>query len=364
MSRSLEKYFRSRPEVGLLVSLLEAYSPSGRTGEALEVLTGFLEERGLQPRIDEHGTLTCRLEGEPKVLICGHIDTVPGRLPVVMRGDVVSGRGAVDAKSPLSASAVALARFAEKGGRGVMFAVVSDEESEGGEGTRALIGRLPGTLRWGIVAEPTRGRGVAVSYHGRLAFRLDVRGRPMHASACIRFRNPIESCFQAYSAVKSSVLDLLGETPICPTIVEGGGHRGLMPESCSMYVDIRIPPGFTVKQVMDVVERAVAAFRGDRLEYHVEWCGFEEPFSVDPENPLVKVFTGRIRKIMGEEPLLIRKLGTSDFNLIGRGLGIPVVAYGPGNPRLSHTDIERVSIREYLASIDVLEAVLEELTVV
>ena len=360
MLRYSKRCSRSR-EVDLLVSLLEAYSPSGETAEALEVAASFLEEAGLSPSIDKHGTLTCSTGGEPKVLVCGHIDTIPGKLPVVVKGDVVSGRGAVDAKGPLATAIAALARLAEKGVDGALLAAVSDEETEGGEGTRSLVRSLPSSLEWSIVAEPTRGRGVAVSYHGRLTFKLVVRGRPMHASASIRFENPIEACFKAYAKIKESVVALLGKAPICPTAIQGGGHHGLMPEECSMYIDIRVPPGYAVKQVMERIRQAVDMLGGSKLEHEIEWYSFEEPYSVDPENPLVTVFASKIREILGVEPLLIRKLGTSDFNLIGRELGIPTVAYGPGNPRLSHTNIERLSISEYLDSIRVLESVLEVL---
>ena len=42
----------------------------------------------------------------PRILLCGHMDTVPGEIPVRIEGDLLYGRGAVDAKSSLAAMLV------------------------------------------------------------------------------------------------------------------------------------------------------------------------------------------------------------------------------------------------------------------
>jgi len=348
-------------EVKLLVSLLEAYSPSMNTQEALGVLSDFLGDHGLEARVDCNLTLTCSLGGEPRLLACGHIDTVPGALPVTVSGDVVSGRGAVDAKGPLAAMAAAAARLA---GRvdGLLLAAVSDEEARDGVGTSQLLAGLPPGVRWAVVAEPTRGNGVAVSYNGRVLLRLVAEGVPMHVSASVKFPSAVDRCIEAYRAVKEEVLKLVGATPVCPVKVHSEGVDGVMPSSCSMDVDVRIPPGFRTAEVLDAVERGLRSLSpGKRTSVSISVLGVEEPYSVDPESDLVRVFEKYIRVLAGAEPRLIKKLGTSDFNLIGRMRGIPVVAYGPGSPRLSHTRVERLSIREYLAAINVLEAVFGEL---
>ena len=41
--------------------------------------------------------------GSPKILLCGHMDTVPGKIKVRKEGDYLYGRGASDAKAPLMA---------------------------------------------------------------------------------------------------------------------------------------------------------------------------------------------------------------------------------------------------------------------
>ena len=60
-------------------------------------------------------------------------------------------------------------------------------------------------------------------------------------------------------------------------------------------------------------------------------------------------------------PILIRKTGTGDMNVIGNQLKIPVVTYGPGDPHASHTIDEKVSMDEYLRGIEVLKKTLHHL---
>jgi len=322
----------------------------------------MLGKAGIDVNIDDYGVLTCTGE-KPIVLLCGHVDTVPGQLPVTLRNGILSGRGVVDAKGPLAAMICAFLRLQEEVREMVYFAVVSDEETPEGLGTEALLERLPRSIKYGIIGEPSRGRGVTVSYHGRLSFWLEVRGKAMHASASIARSNAIESCFQLYSSIKSRLLQSLGRIPICPTVVHGGDNLSSLPESCRLHVDLRVPPRFSLQEIKRIILDKVDRFRAEEKSFKVDivFNSSVEPFSVKQDSILVKTFLESIKEVMKVEPILINKLGTSDFNLIGRRLGIPVVAYGPGNPRLSHTNIERLLVSEYLSSIDVLERVVKSL---
>ena len=79
-------------------SLVEAPSPSGEEGPALVVAELLLREAGLSVERQEVGSparfnLLAR-KGRPRVLLCTHLDTVPGALPIDIRDGVLHGRGA------------------------------------------------------------------------------------------------------------------------------------------------------------------------------------------------------------------------------------------------------------------------------
>jgi LysW-gamma-L-lysine carboxypeptidase len=50
---------------------------------------------------------------------------------------------------------------------------------------------------------------------------------------------------------------------------------------------------------------------------------------------------------------MVKKTGTSDMNLFAQCQNIPMFAYGPGESRFDHTEVEHVRISEYLACIEV-----------
>ncbi|MGE5140747.1 MAG: M20/M25/M40 family metallo-hydrolase, partial [Rudaea sp.] len=92
--------------VNTFLDLVRIDSPSGSEGEAAQYVAGVLRELGLEPRIDEMGNVTARLEGKGKpLLLSAHMDNVePGRgiTPVIENGDIKS-----DGKTVLGADDLA-----------------------------------------------------------------------------------------------------------------------------------------------------------------------------------------------------------------------------------------------------------------
>jgi LysW-gamma-L-lysine carboxypeptidase len=77
---------------------------------------------------------------------------------------------------------------------------------------------------------------------------------------------------------------------------------------------------------------------------------------------LVRSFLGAIRS-QGGTPVFKRKTGTSDMNVLGEKWRTDMIAYGPGDSTLDHTNSERLDIDEYARSIGVLkEAVKRSLS--
>jgi LysW-gamma-L-lysine carboxypeptidase len=83
-----------------------------------------------------------------------------------------------------------------------------------------------------------------------------------------------------------------------------------------------------------------------------------EPFEADHSSPLVRALSLSILDVCKVRPLLLRKTGTGDMNVLGNSLKIPVVTYGPGEPHVSHSKDERVEIQSYLTSIEIYNRAL------
>jgi len=105
--------------VDLLQGLVSIRSLSGEESEASSWLVDRLETLDLERcRVDEAGNAVGELgavDASRTVVLLGHIDTVPGEIPVRVErsaeGQRLYGRGAVDAKGPLATFAIAAARL-------------------------------------------------------------------------------------------------------------------------------------------------------------------------------------------------------------------------------------------------------------
>ena len=96
--------FSDRDADALLTGLVERYSPSREEGPATSYLVEQMHAQGLRAYRDAAGNAVGELgEGERTILLLGHIDTVRGPIEVRREGNLLFGRGTVDAKGPLAA---------------------------------------------------------------------------------------------------------------------------------------------------------------------------------------------------------------------------------------------------------------------
>src|SRR5437867_13336497 len=97
--------------IELLEEMLSIPSPSTQERQLGQWLVSRLRSMGFAARRDEAGNVVAFWGSGPReVVLLGHIDTVPGFIPVRRDGDRLFGRGAVDAKGPLAAAITAGAR--------------------------------------------------------------------------------------------------------------------------------------------------------------------------------------------------------------------------------------------------------------
>ena len=99
----------------LLKQLVETYSPSHNEDNAVQFFINELEQFGIQCiHVDEVGNAIGKIgNGNLNIYLIGHIDTVPGNLPVILENGKLFGRGSVDAKGCLCAFAKAASKFKE-----------------------------------------------------------------------------------------------------------------------------------------------------------------------------------------------------------------------------------------------------------
>ena len=143
---------------------LDTVNPPGNETRAAELLRDYLEEAGvrceLYAKVPERANLVARIPGGggPRLLLLSHTDTVlasPEEWSVdpwsgALHDGEVWGRGALDMKGQVAASAVAIATLARAGfepAGDLVFAACADEEVGEDFGLSWLFREHPDAVR-------------------------------------------------------------------------------------------------------------------------------------------------------------------------------------------------------------------------
>ncbi len=362
---------RKREEyaISLLTKLLETYSPSGEEASISDFLFQETKNLGLKTRRDKVGNVIGELgTSPPTILLCGHMDTVPGVIHVRMEGGRLYGRGAVDAKSSLAAMIMASTLLLEDNFPGKVIIVgVVDEEGKG-RGTKQLIRELP-EVDYAIFGEPSGVENITIAYKGSLHLKITCETETGHSAASWLFENAIERAFDIWQLIKNSNLgpekqdSYFYSVTHCITNIDGGANSSTVPSKCDIALDIRIPPGHNPQQVFKIIENLIEQYKTDhpKVSVKIEIEDSCEPYESNPKSTLVRSLSWAIRRVRSKQAILLRKTGTGDMNLLGSAMGIPTVTYGPGNSRLDHTFNEFIEIKEYIDSIEVYQRTVKRL---
>ncbi|MGQ9625747.1 MAG: [LysW]-lysine hydrolase [Anaerolineae bacterium] len=342
-------------ERAILREMLEIYSPSGQEGELADYLVRRMKELGFRAYQDAVGNAVgISGEGEREIVLMGHIDTVPGFIPVRLEGDVLYGRGAVDAKGPLAAFIMACKRVGSLPGLRLVLIGAVEEEAATSKGAReALCHFSPDYV---IIGEPSGWEHITIGYKGRLLIDFRLEREAGHSAGqeegvcaeAVDFWKRLQGIAGRHNSGQARLFDRLDLSLRCIN----SGSDGLR-EWVEATVGIRLPPGLEVASLKE----EILASAGD---IQVNFYGEEIPFRAKKNNPLVRAFLSAIRRA-GGEPTFKLKTGTSDMNVAGPAWRCPIVAYGPGDSALDHSPHERIDLKEYEKAIGVLADVLRKL---
>jgi LysW-gamma-L-lysine carboxypeptidase len=386
--------------IELVHGLVAIRSLSRQEAEAARWLADRMQRAGYdRAYVDDAGNAVGEI-GRPDagrtLVLLGHIDTVPGNIPVridaTATGDVLYGRGSVDAKGPLATFVAAAARagasWALSSDLRVVVVGAVEEEAATSKGARAIAARFDGVREPSplacVIGEPSHWHRITLGYKGRLLLDLDLRQPMAHtagpeagvASVAVDIWNRAASAAQQYNAGRGKAFDQLSpslrrfvtsttdEMFDCvdaqiawrlPLGVEGETLAGDMISWTAAHLDATLP----TLDIRAVLEGQRVTLTGSRTEITFRFRGFEKAWRSDRQNALVRSFLAAIRSVDDSaQPGFVVKTGTSDMNVVGPLWRCPIVAYGPGDSALDHTPNEHLSLDEYWRAVLVMESML------
>ena len=391
--------------VELLRGLVSIPSLSHQETHAVHWLVDQMQQLGYDRAfVDSAGNAVGEV-GSPSaahtVVLLGHIDTVPGNIPVRIEtgaaGPVLYGRGSVDAKGPLATFAAAAARLGSAWAQrhGVRLVVVGavEEEAATSKGARFIRDRFDGTAEPApdacIIGEPSGWQRITLGYKGRLLVEMTASQPMAHtagpergvATVAVELWNWLAAYADRFNADRPKAFDQF--LPSLRALQTWTGDD--MQDRVQARTGIRLPLDFDLDTfVVDLAEWAahcagahspppgslprIAAgaahtihLAGPATAISLNLLGHEPAWRSDRSSPLVRAFLAGIRAIGAERPGFVVKTGTSDMNVVGPAWGCPIVAYGPGDSSLDHTPHEHIHLDEYWQAVLVLEQTLRNL---
>ena len=338
-------------------------SYSGEEKELAHFLVGWAREHGFERAyVDAVGNAVAEIgpaTATRTLVLLGHMDTVPGDIPVRIEDEKLYGRGTVDAKGPLCTFFCAATRVNILSDVRLVVVGAVEEESATSRGARHIRDRFlqEGVPEGCIIGEPSTWDRITLGYKGRLLVDFTAIEASTHtagpgafgvADKACRWWSELKSICTRYNKGKVKAFD-----KILPSL------RNMWTESDGLYNTVHAHVGLRLPLHIDVntLERDIQSL-AEEVGGHVQFRGYEPAFMADKRSSLVRAFTIAIRAIGGKPGFKV-KTGTSDMNVVGPAWGCPIVAYGPGDSSLDHTPDEHISLEEYWKAIEVLTLVLE-----
>ena len=344
-----------------LLGLVTHFSPSGAESGAVDWLVARMQSLGAGKAFrDEAGNAVGVWGSGPKqVILLGHIDTVPGEIKVEQVGNLLYGRGTVDAKGPLACFVDGAASVGLVEGWQIIVIGAVGEETDS-DGARFLVDKYrPDFL---VVGEPNRWDRMALGYKGSAWANVTVRAEQFHtahagASACetaVETWLAVKAFGDSFNQDRQKVFDQL----LLSLRGMDSGSDGLEQWarlSIGARLPVDLPPQAWYEKLQEILKVS------ETFRILVEPVGYPIPaWACEKNSALVRAFLNGIRAT-GGTPGFVYKTGTADLNIVAPVWQCPALVYGPGDSALDHTPNEHIDLGEYAKAVGVLAVALKHL---
>ena len=411
---------------------LDTVNPPGNETRAAQLLRDYLGDHGLEPelyaRVPERASLVARIPGSgggPSLLLLSHTDTVLADASEwqldpwsgELRDDHIWGRGALDMKGQVAASAVAIASLAREGfepAGDLVFAATADEEVGDDFGLSWLCEEHPDAVRTDYCVNEGGGDRVplgdrafylcATAEKMSAPFTLRVHGRSGHASmpeiadnalvkaaglvqrlaeyrpearlepevaalmrALVDREPPADEALAAAREVHPLAAELvepLLALTLSPTMISASQKRNVIPALCEVTVDCRLLPGDTPDDVEPVIRTVLG--EGD---YDLEWIQAQGGTRSAAETPLwdaVESFVAELEPTARVVPFIVA--GFTDSHWLRDAFGTVAYGFFPMRAmdaelaaRLIHSADERIPVDDLELGVRFLRHVAQQI---
>ena len=284
-----------------------------------------------------------RLGRDSRVVLAGHLDTVPAAGNESARLDeqtkTLFGLGSCDMKGGVAVMLRVLA--AASNPRRDITAIFYDCEEVASEhnGLGLIAREHPELLTCdvAILLEPSNA-GIEAGCQGTLRAIVSTSGKRAHTARAWRGENAIHAAGEVllrlskYEPRKPVIDGLQFHEGLQAVGINGGVAGNVVPDACEVTVNFRFAPDRTAEQAQAHVRDVFAGFDVEFTDCAAGAApGLSQPGLVE----LIDKVGGTVQP----------KLGWTDVARFS-ALGVPAVNFGPGDPALAHSPDEHVSCEQ------------------
>ncbi|MFN3307642.1 MAG: M20 family metallopeptidase [Anaerolineales bacterium] len=363
----------SGAEIARLTSDLVRFdttNPPGNERPAVEYIADYLKPFGFECHWIEHepqrATLQARLKssGERGALVLnGHVDVVPvgagswqhPPFEGVIENGRVWGRGSADMKGGVAsmivaAKAIAQANLPLKGD--LILAATAGEEVNM-LGARSLAG-LSDARNWQavIISEPTSNR-LGLAERGVFWPEITTYGKTAHGSTPELGVNAVMMMVKVLSELEKLEIPfqphpVLGNFTRSVNTIQGGVKVNVVPDQCSVMVDMRTLPGQDHAELLRLLEAFLARLESKipNLKASIRLTYELPPAETSQDAEAVQKFLSAARTHCATEIPIVKVPFATEAAVFVPTLGVPTLILGPGDPALAHQPNEFIEIVE------------------
>lgn len=364
----------------------ETENPPGDEAAAATFILEWFSDRGIdaelvsEPDPDRPQVAVRVGDGNPTVVLNGHIDVVPAGnrdhwsydpyAAEVVDGRLY-GRGSADMKTGVALAMLATVDFAQKfandelTGSVVFHAAMGEETAEPGTKTLLDIGY---SGDYGVVLEPTNMR-TATSEKGLAWYEITVEGTPSHASRPDQGSNaivntqPVVTALQEYDEeVRQRHDDLVGQAYATITEFDAGTKENVVPESATITIDRRFLPSESADQLDEEIAEILESVEAEH-DIVTSWRRTRtyESAEIPVDSHLAEIFreSSANHADTPRDPWGIQ--ASTDVRNLVNDENIEAITWGPADLAQAHTYDEHVDLDEAVTGLEVLEDALTEI---
>jgi acetylornithine deacetylase len=325
--------------INFLLDILRFNSTSGSENELSKYISINYkpENSDLEIQETDGGRLNILFKyGEPKIIFCSHLDTVPPYIPPQKRGDIIFGRGSCDAKGQLAYLLEVFKQLHSEGYTNIGMLMTSGEE-DGSQGAIRANKDLNNS-DYIFVGEPTENKLIRAA-KGNLNVIVTFKGKSCHSGYPKKGDSAVERMFDFFNRLKSINFDedpILEKTTYNVGKVESQNAHNVISDFAKCKIFFR-----TTFLTSSIIRKILYEIKDDKTE---------------------------LEFLYGDEPMNFYTVEGFDTDVVSFGTDAPEfkniknkILYGPGSILDAHTENEFVKIKDLYKAVEDIKLIYKKI---